>query len=60
VAGAAGGCVLLLPALGLLVAATTVKTYIGRLLTKLRVRDRVQLVIIAYRAGLIPPTDPAA
>ncbi|MEU8308027.1 response regulator transcription factor [Actinomadura sp. NPDC048955] len=30
----------------------TVKTYIGRLLTKLRARDRAQLVIIAYESGL--------
>ncbi|MFE9103509.1 response regulator [Actinomadura geliboluensis] len=31
----------------------TVKTYIGRLLTKLGARDRAQLVIIAYESGLI-------
>ncbi|OXM50491.1 response regulator [Amycolatopsis alba] len=31
---------------------TTVKTYIGRLLSKLRARDRAQLVIIAYETGL--------
>jgi DNA-binding NarL/FixJ family response regulator len=30
----------------------TVKTHIRHLLTKLRARDRVQLVIIAYHAGL--------
>ncbi|ALG14126.1 response regulator [Kibdelosporangium phytohabitans] len=32
----------------------TVKTYVGRLLTKLDARDRAQLVIIAYESGLIP------
>ncbi|MEV5573418.1 response regulator transcription factor [Spirillospora sp. NPDC052269] len=31
----------------------TVKTYIGRLLTKLQARDRAQLVIVAYESGLV-------
>ncbi|GIH59913.1 response regulator [Microbispora siamensis] len=31
----------------------TVKTYIGRLLSKLRARDRAQLVIGAYESGLV-------
>ncbi|GAB2855736.1 response regulator transcription factor [Actinocorallia aurea] len=31
----------------------TVKTYVGRLLTKLDARDRAQLVIIAYESGLV-------
>jgi DNA-binding NarL/FixJ family response regulator len=30
----------------------TVRTYVSRLLTKLAARDRAQLVVIAYRAGL--------
>ena len=33
----------------------TVKTHIGRLLAKLAARDRAQLVIIAYDAGLVSP-----
>lgn len=33
----------------------TVKTYIGRLLTKLHARDRAQLVITAYESGLVTP-----
>ncbi len=33
----------------------TVKTHIGRLLSKLDARDRAQLVIVAYEAGLVRP-----
>ena len=33
----------------------TVKTHVGRLLTKLAVRDRAQLVIVAYETGLVGP-----
>jgi DNA-binding NarL/FixJ family response regulator len=33
----------------------TVKTDVSRILTRLRVRDRVQLVVIAYQAGLVSP-----
>ncbi|NUP49672.1 MAG: response regulator transcription factor [Catenulispora sp.] len=40
-------------ALGLHVSSSTVKTHIGRLLTKLRARDRAQLVIAAYDNGLV-------
>ena len=36
------------------ISAGTAKTHVGHLLTKLDARDRVQLVIIAYRTGLAP------
>ena len=39
----------------LTLSVATVKTYVTRLLTKLDARDRVQLVIIAYDAGLVAP-----
>lgn len=37
------------------VSQATVKTHVARILTKLRVRDRVQAVIAAYEAGLVTP-----
>ena len=37
----------------LFVSATTVKTHVGRVLTKLGARDRVQAVVFAYRAGFV-------
>jgi DNA-binding NarL/FixJ family response regulator len=39
----------------LTISIATVKTYVTRLLTKLDARDRVQLVILAYDAGLVAP-----
>ena len=36
----------------LCISPATAKTHVAHLLTKLDARDRVQLVIIAYQAGL--------
>ncbi|MGC0272962.1 response regulator transcription factor [Pseudactinotalea sp. Z1739] len=35
----------------------TIKTHIGHLLTKLDLRDRAQLIVLAYETGLIQPGD---
>ncbi|THA63257.1 response regulator transcription factor [Streptomyces sp. A0642] len=40
----------------LFISVATAKTYLTRLLAKLNARDRVQLVIIAYEAGLVTAT----
>ncbi|MFE2680764.1 response regulator [Streptomyces mirabilis] len=40
----------------LFISVATAKTYLTRLLSKLDARDRVQLVIIAYEAGLVSVT----
>jgi DNA-binding NarL/FixJ family response regulator len=39
----------------LTLSMATVKSHIGRLLTKLNARDRAQLVIVAYETGLVTP-----
>ena len=43
----------------LFLSEATVKGHVGRLFAKLAVRDRVQAVVWAYRAGLVSPDDPA-
>jgi len=39
----------------LFISAATVKTHVTRMLAKLDARDRVHLVILAYRSGLVEP-----
>jgi DNA-binding NarL/FixJ family response regulator len=40
----------------LFISAATAKAHVARLFTKLAARDRVQLVIMAYEAGLVSPS----
>lgn len=42
----------------LFLSEATVKTYVSRLLGKLGLRDRVQIAVMAYEAGLVQAGDP--
>ena len=41
----------------LYVSETTVKTHVARILMKLNLRDRVQVVVLAYEAGVVQPGE---
>jgi DNA-binding NarL/FixJ family response regulator len=41
----------------LFLSEATVKTHVGRVLSKLDVRDRVQAVVLAYETGLVRPGE---
>jgi len=42
-------------AAGLVISTHTAKTHVNRIMTKLHVRDRAHLVILAYESGLVAP-----
>jgi DNA-binding NarL/FixJ family response regulator len=41
----------------LFVSETTVKTHVARVLMKLNLRDRVQVVVLAYESGVVQPGE---
>ena len=42
--------------LGTMVSPATVRTHVGRAMSKLDARDRAQLVVVAFQTGLaVPP-----
>lgn len=42
----------------LFMSPATARTHVGRILAKLRVRDRAGLVVVAYETGLVRPGTP--
>jgi DNA-binding NarL/FixJ family response regulator len=43
----------------MVLSPTTAKTHVSRAMIKLGARDRAQLVVFAFQAGLVSPRDPA-
>ncbi|CAM06420.1 LuxR family two component transcriptional regulator [Saccharopolyspora erythraea NRRL 2338] len=41
----------------LFLSEATIKTHVGRILSKLDIRDRVQAVVLAYETGLVRPGE---
>jgi DNA-binding NarL/FixJ family response regulator len=39
----------------LVLGENTIKTHVGRVLSKLELRDRAQAVVLAYETGLVQP-----
>ncbi|MER5394266.1 response regulator transcription factor [Saccharopolyspora sp. NPDC002686] len=42
----------------MVITPMTAKTHVNRAMTKLRARDRAQLVVLAYESGLVTPRNP--
>ena len=43
----------------MVISVATAKTHVSRAMTKLRARDRAQLVVLAYETGLVTPGQPS-